>query len=149
MPHLAPLTDPLAIDMENGDRVIYDNLTEDFRLSSVCFLSAVTEAGGTYDITSLYRPQEYQQHLREVWNRYWRLVNNTQLACSQLRNQVISEFQSHQIGQPARRRSPHTMGIAMDVTVTLPAGYNVDTLANNCGLHRPIVREPWHFELQR
>lgn len=155
MPHLTSLTDPLAIDMENGERVIYENLTEDFSLSSVCFLSAVTEAGGTYDISSLYRPQEYQQHLIEVWDRYRDIMRgdsdlNTP-ECSALRNEIIAEYQGHGLQDTQRpvTNSAHTRGTAMDVTTTLPAGYDVDTLANNCGLYRPSpVRDPGHFQLQ-
>ncbi len=103
-------------------------------------------------ITSAYRPPQYQQHLWEVWSRYDRLIDNTAPECAELRNQVIEEFRRHRLsleGEPARGRSRHSDGIAIDANVTLPSGQNIDTLANSCGLHRPLRREPWHFELRR
>lgn len=151
VPPLTPLTDPLAIRMEGGETVIYEGLTQAMLTAVNCFRNAVTRAGGTLTITSAYRPPQYQQHLWEVWNRYRRLVNDTTPECSELRNQVIEEFRRHGLslrGRPASRDSVHTRGTAIDATVTVPAGQNVDTLANSCGLHRPYPKEPWHFELR-
>jgi hypothetical protein len=151
--HLTPLTDPLAIQMEAGDNVIIEGLTTEMQQAVDCFENVVFNAGGTLTINSAYRPSQYQQHLWEVWDRYGRLVNNTTPECNDLRNYIIEEFRRHRLvrtQEPARRRSAHTDGFAIDANLTVPSGQNVDTLADGCGLYRRMpVTDPIHFELRR
>lgn len=149
VPHLTPLTDPLAIQMEEGDEVIFDGLTTDMQQAVDCFDGAVLNTGGTLNINSAYRPPQYQQHLREVWDLYHRLIVRQDPECAGLLDQVTTEFQRHNLRDQPARRSRHTTGTAIDANVTLPVGQNVDTLANGCDLYRPLSREPWHFELRR
>jgi hypothetical protein len=156
VPHLTPLTDPLAIRMENGEKVIYGGLTTAMQQSVDCFSDEVFNTGGTLNITSAYRPPQYQQHLQEVWDRYRDLFdedNPVVPECDTLREQIAEEFQRHGLREHARpgdpSRSRHTAGNAIDANVTLPAGQDVDTLANGCDLYRPYPREPWHLELRR
>lgn len=153
VPHLTPLTDPLAIRMEGGDRVIFDGLTTEMRQAVGCFENAISNAEGTFTITSAYRPPQYQQHLWEVWNRYDSLIYNRSPECSELRNQIIEEFTSHQLlrtQEPAIGRSSHSDGIAIDANISLPVEQNEDTIANNCELYRPLPQtDPGHFQLRR
>ena len=45
-------------------------------------------------------------------------------------------------------QSLHSTGRALDAVVALPAGQNVDTIAAQCGLTRPIpTTDPVHYEL--
>lgn len=152
VPPLTPLTDPLALRMEGGETVIMEGLTQAMLTAVNCFRNAVTRAGGTLTITSAYRPPQYQQHLWEVWNRYDSLINDRTPECSELRSKVIEEFRRHRLlhTQEPGRRSSHSDGVAIDANVTLPAGQDVNTIANNCGLFRPFPHtDPVHFELRR
>lgn len=156
VPPLSSLTDPLAIYLENGGAPLYGYLTSDMQTAVDCLDDDVFNIGGTFRLTSAYRPPQYQQHLREVWDKYMRLTDEDKPVgpeCDLLRNTVMAEFNRHRLlrsQQPAPENSRHTLGIAIDARATLPAGQNVDTLANTCGLFRPLIRrDPVHFELRR
>ncbi len=149
VPPLTPFTDPLALRMEGGETVIYEGLTQAMQEAVDCFDDEVFNAGGTLGINSAYRPPEYQRHLREVWDKYHHLIVRQEPECQELQNQVAVEFQKHQLRAQPAKRSPHTMGIAIDANVILPQRQNIDTLVEGCGLYRPLPREPWHFELRR
>lgn len=153
VPHLTPLTDPLALRLEGGE-VIRDMLTTEMQQATVCFEDAVPRVGGTIKINSAYRNQPYQDHLREVWDRYRDLMKYPGSECSVVRNQVTTDFKGHQpMTEKPAKDSPHSKGIAIDATVTLPSGQNVDTLAGSCSLYRRIFllkgKEPWHYELKK
>lgn len=153
VPPLTPLTDSLSIRLERGEVLEKGYLTQAMQEAVDCFRREISNAEGTLTINSAYRTPEYQRHLWEVWNRYKKLVNDKTPECSELRNQVIQEFGRHDLSlrqEPARKRSAHTDGIAIDATVTLPAGKDVDTLANNCDLYRPFPQtDRVHFQLRR
>lgn len=151
VPHLTPLTDPLAIRMEGGDKVIFDGLTTEMLQAWGCFDNKVFNAGGQLIPNSAYRPPQYQQHLREVWDRYRDLMKYPGSECNALRNQITADFNSHQpMTKRPGQKSRHSEGIAIDATITPPV-QDVDTLADNCDLYRPLLfmGEPWHFELRR
>ncbi|MBI3753852.1 MAG: D-alanyl-D-alanine carboxypeptidase family protein [Deltaproteobacteria bacterium] len=138
---LTPLTDPLAIRMENGETVIYDGLTTAMQQSVDCFSDTVFNAGGTLNITSAYRPLQYQQHLREVWDKYDLLENTSDPACDELKSEVREEFQRHRLRYRPARTSRHTAGTAIDASWNLPAGQSIDALANRCVLSRPVAND--------
>lgn len=146
---LTPLTDPLTIRMENGETVIYDGLTTEMLQSVNCFSDEVFNAGGTLTITSAYRPQQYQQHLREVWDKHDILENTSNPACDQLKSEIRAEFQRHRLRYRPAGTSRHTMGTAIDASWNLPTGQSIDALANRCVLSRPVPNDPIHFELRR
>ena len=149
VPPLTPLTDPLAIRMENGETVIYDGLTTAMQQSVDCFSDEVFNAGGTLNITSAYRPRQYQQHLREVWDKYDLLENTSDPACDELKSEIREEFQRHRLRYRPARTSRHTAGTAIDASWNLPTGQSIDALANRCVLSRPVPNDPIHFELRR
>lgn len=155
VPPLTPLTDPLSIRMENGETVIFDVLTQEMQENVDCFSDEVFNAGGILTITSAYRPPQYQQHLREVWDKYMRLTdedNPVRPECNELLATVRTEFQRHGLlrSQQPAANSRHSSGTAIDARATLPPGQNIDTLANNCDLYRPFIRrDPVHFEIRR
>lgn len=145
---LTPLTDLLAIRMEDGETVIYDGLTTAMQQSVDCFNDEVFNAGGTLTITSAYRPPQYQQHLREVWDRYDDLESILDPACDALRSEITAEFQRHRLRARPGMTSHHSSGVAIDVTIS-PGTLNVDNIAEGCGLYRPYSWDPVHFELRR
>ncbi len=147
VPHLTPLTDPLAIRMEGGDNVIMEGLTPGMQQAVDCFDDEVFNAGGTLTITSAYRPPQYNQHLREVWDRYRDLTRRPlDPACNTLREEITAEFQRHNLR--VRPGTRHSTGIAIDATIS-PETLDEDTVANNCNLYRPFPNDPVHFELRR
>lgn len=150
VPPLTPLTDPLAIRLEGGEVLVEGFLTQRMQEAVNCFRNAVRSAGGAINITSAYRSPEYNSHLREVWDRYYDLINEDTLLgteCDSLRNEITAAFERHRlVYRPGTR---HATGIAIDASVTLPTGQNVDTLADSCNLYRPFSNDRVHFELRR
>lgn len=112
-----------------------------------CLQGAAGAAGGAVTVTSAYRPPAYQAHLREVWDRWNDLRNRRDPECTTLRTEVQQEFQRHGLllSQRPAAASAHTRGEAFDANWNLPAGVDIDTLAFNCGLHRPFATDPVHF----
>lgn len=155
---LTPLTDQAAINMENGNRIDRTGLTPAMVAALACFETSVQHAGGTFDLNSAYRPPQYQNHLREIWDkrRELRRVRGAQRrqACAALRQQVEAEFQNHTLlatQRPAAAGGPHTQGLAIDVGIRnmgIPVN-QVLQLATNCQLQRPFpVADPVHFQRQ-
>lgn len=153
---LTPLTDPVAIQFENGQRIDRTGLTQQMQTATTCFENAVTAAGGNFVLNSAYRPPQYQDHLREIWDkrRQLRQVRGAQRRqnCAALRQQVDAEFANHQLlrtQRPAAAGGPHTRGEAIDVGINnmgLPQ-QTVLNLAAGCNLHRPFLpADPVHFQ---
>jgi hypothetical protein len=130
--------DPYPLDTANLNQATSTGLN--------CLRTAVTNAGGTFTTTSAYRPQSYQDHLREVAQTRDLLMGWTEAECAASIASVNTEVARHgRIMIPARV-SQHSQGNAFDAAITLPAGTNVDTLATGCGLRRPLPqRDPVHF----
>ncbi len=154
---LAPLTDPLALRFEAGERINTERLSKDMRSALSCFQQAVTNAGGTFVLKSAYRPSQYQGHLLEIYNKLWPLRESEDENCQALKSKVEKEFSDHELQEsqePASPTGPHTRGAAIDVSVNPTiTGIPVSTmvsLGNSCGLHRPpliVATDPTHFEL--
>lgn len=122
------------------------------------FQSLVSSFGGSVTVKSAYRPQAYQNHLQEVWDKWMtELRNNTAPECSELRSAVYAEFSGHDLLESQRPAgiSDHSRGTAFDAAVYLPERsarakrkINVDTLARRVGLFRPVAfQDPVHFRL--
>jgi hypothetical protein len=117
----------------------------------------VTARGGTFILTSAYRPAAYQSHLRDVWFKWvGELRDNNDPACAGLRATVGEEFARHGLRatQYPVEVSDHTLGIGFDAAIVLPSGRRVrrratlDGLARLSGVLRPdIRRDPIHFRL--
>jgi hypothetical protein len=145
---LAPLTDPAAIRFENGDTVDIEHLQENMRTALDCLNAAATNEHGTITITSAYRPPSYQEHLREVWDK-WRLLRAKREAeCQELKEEIHSEFVRHGLlasQRPAAANGPHTTGAAADITSSLPPD-RLQPLAEECELRRPLpITDPVHY----
>lgn len=128
--------DPLGIDI-NG-------MNQDTQTALTCLQTAVSNASGTLTVTSAYRPQTYQDHLREVWDKWQAIKNNTQNACQERKTQIQTEWDRHQLAFQPATTSNHTAGNAFDATWT-PNTLDIDVLAKACNLSRPVSGDPVHF----
>ena len=156
VPPINPITDPVAIQFENGNTLDTTHLSSAMQTANNSFRNAVTNNGGSFILNSAYRPPPYQVHLREVWDKWQLLKNCTLPACQTLRTQVQTEVNRHGISnlntRPAGVCGFHTQGLAIDVAVN-PAqtGLPLQTtlnLASQSGLYRRIAaKDPVHFEL--
>lgn len=148
VPPLMPITDPAAIQFENGNTVDTADLQSNMQTALGCVQGAVHSAGGTVTVASAFRPPAYQQHLREVWDKWRLLRNNTDPECVDLKNEVQAEFQRHGLllsQRPATASGAHTQGAAIDMRSSLPLQQFLN-LCNNCGLYRPFpATDPVHF----
>lgn len=112
---LAPITDPLALRMERGETVIWDNTHPELRRC------AERKAGSIDKITSAYRPQSYQDHLYSVWYKWCKqgLRDNTTAACSEVKSAVGAEMNHHQLScnrLVASKASSHKLGLSVDIS---------------------------------
>lgn len=150
VPPLSPVaTDSVTQLLDNGGIDTAD-LTPATQTALSCFESRISGAGGGFNLTSAYRTPAYQSHLREVWDKWQLLKNNTQQECQTVKSQVQQEFNVHRLGastvRPASPSGTHTQGIAFDGRVS---GVNVDTTAAGCQLYRPFPNtDSVHFQLQ-
>lgn len=108
-----PLTGE-AQRMECGEKVIWDKCTSSLITAKSKFESLVKAKGWSISYSSAYRPDDYQKHLREVWdykkNKYGTLTSEQKAV-------VDSEWNEHGIiAQPATT-SNHASGKAFDANV--------------------------------
>jgi hypothetical protein len=162
---LQDIQDPQAQAMEENtdglSNLNLDGLTARTSKALARFENAVETRGGTFVLTSAYRPATYQSHLRDVWYKWvYELKDNNDPACVDLKAQVGQEFVHHGLllSQHPVPVSDHTLGIGFDAAITLPriaAGkrrrpvkVSVDRIARLSGVSRPdIRRDPVHFRL--
>ncbi len=139
VPPIAPHDpDPYPLDTDNLNQATSDGLD--------CLRRAVTGAGGTFTVTSGYRPPSYQDHFREIAMKRDLLRGWSEAECADSIASVNREVARHGNIMIPARNSQHTVGNAFDAAFTLPAGQDIDQLAEDCGLTRPVpVRDPVHF----
>ena len=109
---LTPVTDPFAIRMENGETLIWENTHPQLK-------KCAEQKGGT--VTSAYRPQAYQAHLYEIWDKWCNqgLKDSTLSACSAVKGVVGAEMQKHGLScnrLVARNSSTHGQGTGVDIS---------------------------------
>lgn len=154
---LVAVTDPTAVAFETGQGLAVDlsGLTPRTAKALTKFEEKVTALGGSFQLTSAFRPASYQQHLRDVWYKWMdELKNNEEPACASLKAEVQQEFIRHGLleTQHPVAASDHTKGTGFDAKVTVPVtaaavkakgkskrkrGLTLDSLARMCGLRRP------------
>ncbi|MDH3403175.1 MAG: DUF4157 domain-containing protein, partial [Acidobacteriota bacterium] len=132
---LTAITDAEALLMEGGQRIVWPNDGGTLQNASNALIGAIQGAGGTATLTSAYRPQAYQDHLREVWDRARELQNHPGPECDVIRAAVTAEMTNHQLAvdRPVAQVSRHRLGNAVDIAWTLPAGVTLQ----QCGLPLP------------
>ena len=152
VPPLTEITDSDAQAFEDGQTVNTEPLAPALSQGLACLETAVLAAGGTFEVTSAFRPPAYQEHLREVWDKWQLLRNRREPECAELREAVRQEFVNHELllsQRPAAGNGAHTQGNAFDAAFTLPAGRSIDTLATGCNLRRPWPqRDRVHFQVR-
>lgn len=145
---LTPITDPVALAFEAGNTVNTTNLQANMQTALSCVRSAVNAAGGSLTVNSAYRPPAYQQHLREVWDKWDLLRDMRTPECAELRTQVQAEFTRHGLlvtQRPATATGAHTTGSAIDMGSSLPAA-SFATITTGCSLYRPLpATDPVHY----
>lgn len=146
---LTAMTDPLAISMEQGNSVVFNNPT-----LQRCAERFAAQVGGR--ITSAYRPPQYQNHLWEIRDRWCTqgLRADSTTSCSALRTAIGSEVAKHfganwQCGAVGRT-SRHTESTAVDVSgIANHAAPNVQAAATaNCLIWRNYPNDAVHYDLR-
>lgn len=154
---LTPLTDPVAIGFENGNRWRPDKLTADYQTKLTCVQNGIAARGGSSVGTSAYRPTQYQQHLFEIVQKDKQLFPGYMALhpeCQALRDEITRAMgpppghglkRKQKVAKPGTSR--HETGTAFDVT---PSGLTDAQLApvySGCGVTHTAVRsEPWHVQ---
>jgi hypothetical protein len=158
---LPAIIDPSAQAFEArvGPVVDLDGLTPRTSRALDRFEDLVSKRGGAITLTSAYRPESYQQHLRDVWFKWMtELRDNQDPACATLKADVGEEFTRHQLlpTQHPVTVSDHTLGIGFDAAVLLPqvaskkrrGRISLDRIARMAGMMRPdVFHDPVHFRL--
>lgn len=148
---LPPITDPeVQLFEDNPDLSDIKDLTDAMKTALQRLQAAVTTAGSSSSVGSAYRPPAYNQHLIDVWKKWmYELKNNDKPACVALKTKIQAHFKLHKLkeSQSPVPGSRHTLGEAVDVTIS-PDIPNIDTLARDCcNLRRPVpVDDPVHFQ---
>jgi hypothetical protein len=154
------VTDSDALQFEGmvgvGPVVDLDRLTPETSHAVNRFDQLVTKTGGELTLMSAFRPESYQQHLRDVWFKWMEIRNNADPACSKMKAEVEDEFTRHQliVTQQPVPVSDHTLGIGVDAAVQWTSSrarrrhVSLDRLARLAGMMRPAIRrDPVHFRL--
>jgi hypothetical protein len=144
---LPAITDPEVQAFEdNPDLSDTARLTPRMQTALSCLLTAAVD--GSPSVGSAYRPPAYNQHLIDVWEKWVNeLLENEDSACAVRKTEIQSHFQRHRLkeSQGPVPGSLHTLGEAVDVTISLPSA-NINALATGCQLRRPLpVKDNVHF----
>ena len=121
------------------------NLTAGTQTALACLQAAVGQAGGSFSVTSAFRPQSYQDHIREVWDKHPKLPDLTSPKCAATRQNIQAEWDRHGLAFQPAAHSNHSAGTAFDGSWDLPQGVSIDTLAGQCGLSRCVAGDHVHF----
>ena len=134
----APSPDPAGLDT--------GNLTAGTQAALQCLRREVSENGGSLTVHSAYRSQAYQDHLREVWDKYQTVSGWAQGRCPDVRDNVQVEWERHDLAYRPAAQSQHSTGRAFDASWgVLNQGVDIDDLARECSLSRPVQGDPTHF----
>jgi hypothetical protein len=149
---LKPITDPDALRFENGDNVRTDRLSANIQRNLQCLRNAIAleRPAGSITVTSAWRPQAYQDHLREIVDKISQINtegNKKIPACDPIRSDLLLEKARHGLGTIVGRTSNHTAGNAFDASWSGIRAARLDALATQCGLTRPFpTDDPVHFQ---
>ncbi|MEC0208056.1 D-alanyl-D-alanine carboxypeptidase family protein [Paenibacillus ehimensis] len=102
---LSKMTDPLALRMEAGEKVIWKNVDPKLISAKDKYIRLIRDKGWRINIDSAYRPYEYQRHLYEI-------VQNPTIC----KDEKLKHGLGTEVAKPSKD-SPHTAGKAFDATV--------------------------------
>jgi hypothetical protein len=102
--------------------------------------------------TSGYRPTAYQTHIREVYDKWQQLKNNSTPECADTKSLVKAAFDSHSpFARQPGTTSNHSQldaqgnpaGNAVDISGVPDNALNsADTIASQCNMYRPLINMP-------
>lgn len=143
---LQAMKDPAAVQHERGEFAARSDLA---RLNAAamagqaCMLDRADKAA-VFPV-SAFRPAEYQAHLKEVWDKWHGIANNTSPACKTIKDDLRREWLKHKLVRDPQTSLPHASGEAVDIVGI--ATKTVDATAAYCGMMRPDpVASPLHFQ---
>jgi D-alanyl-D-alanine carboxypeptidase len=148
---LTKLTDPDAIALENGGPPRVDKLTAAFKQNLSCMQAKAAAAGGTLTVTSAWRPQQYQDHFREIFDKWQQFQSSPGLKnrpeCKPTYDQIVAEKQKHGLQAMVGKTSRHVAGTAFDAIWSNIPDSTVDQVASQCGISRPWPKKDRpHFQ---
>lgn len=144
---LTPITDAVALQHENGPyrgNPDLEHVTAATSTGAACIRQAVAALNGAATVTSGFRPPAYQTHLREVWDKWQLLKNNTTEACRVIKVDVRTHWDFHGMVRQPGQTSNHSLGTAVDMG-GVPAD-SADTIATQCTMNRPLADDPVHYQ---
>ncbi|WP_426449655.1 peptidoglycan-binding protein [Paenibacillus sp. S-38] len=115
---LTPMTDPLALKMENGQTVIWEGVKPELIAARDRYVSLIKAKGWTITYNSAYRPYQYQKHLYEV-------VQNKSVCQAEMTKHGLGTL----VAAPSYT-APHTAGIAFDATVKDASGRALNSMTS-------------------
>jgi hypothetical protein len=122
------------------------SLSADTQTAVTCLENAAAEAGGAFSVTFGQRPQDYQDHIRAVYDRYQLIQRWDEAECTATKQNIVAEWGVHApFDHRPAEQSNHTTGTAFDANWNLPAGVSIDTLAQSCSLSRCVANDTHHF----
>jgi hypothetical protein len=110
-----------------------------------CMEAQAQLVGGSFIPTSAFRPNTYQTHLREVWDKYQKIIGWNEAECNAVKANITTDWQLHGLVYQPATNSNHSQGTAFDAWWNLPSGTDIDTLAQGCGLSRCVSSDNVHF----
>lgn len=140
---LLPSTDPAAQEHETGPyskNPDMEHVSEAVKAGATCIKQRERNA----EVTSGFRPQAYQDHLREVWDKWAILKNDNTEACKKIKDEVWRHDRKHRMKHQPGITSNHTTGTAVDFGGITAA--SADKTAKACNMHRPYANDPVHFQ---
>jgi hypothetical protein len=148
---LKPITDPIALQFENGSPVWENRLSPDMAGKLQCLRTALAKEKppGSIAVNSAWRPKAYQDHLFEIKSKLEQLKEDVVRkipACIPIRNQLLGEKRKHGLGTQVGATSKHSDGAAFDANWSNITTARLDELAATCKLSRPIRNDPIHFQ---
>jgi hypothetical protein len=104
---ITPLTDPVALRMDQGEMIIWENVHPNLLSAKIKYEKLLKSKGWKIKYNSAYRPYQYQKHFYEI-------VTGVSSKCKR------SERIKHELGSMVAKpsvKAPHTRGIAFDAIV--------------------------------
>ncbi|MEH7307607.1 hypothetical protein [Neobacillus drentensis] len=104
---LSPITDPVALRMEKGEMVIWEDVHPNLLSAKIKYEQLLKSKGWKIKYNSAYRPYQYQKHFYEI-------ITGVSSKCKR------SERSKHELGSLVAipsTKAPHTRGIAFDAII--------------------------------
>lgn len=104
---ITPLTDPVALRMEQGEMIIWENVHPNLLSAKLKYETLLKSKGWKIKYNSAYRPYQYQKHFYEI-------ITGVSSTCK--RSERIKHELGSMVAKPSAK-APHTKGIAFDAIV--------------------------------